>query len=67
MEQQVASVFRVVNYRTGKAEEVTVDRCGQEGIKFLRTKYPRHTKFVLEGFEIDGNFSPLYIKTRNYD
>lgn len=62
--KQVASVYRVVNFRTGKAEEVTVDRVGQEAIRFLRTKYPRHTKFVLEGFEIGSEYFPLYIKNR---
>ena len=60
--QQIVSVYEVTDYRTGKRELVSVEGDGQPAIRFLRKEYPRHTKFVLEGFEIDGNF--VYLKLR---
>lgn len=59
---QITSIFIVTDYKTGKQEEVTVEGAGQEAIKAVAKEYPRHTKFVLDGFEIDGDYKPLYIK-----
>lgn len=67
MSNEIASIYIVTDYRTGKREEVSVLGTGQAVIKLLRTKYPRHTKFVLDGFEIDGTFVPLYLKSRYND
>ena len=67
MEKEIVSLFTVTSYKTGKQIEEAIHGDGQEAIKFLRTQYPRHTKFVLEGFELDGTFMPLYIKNRNHD
>jgi len=61
---EVASVFTVTNFKTGKEEQEVVFGFGQDAIKWLRTQYPRHTKFVLDGFEFDETFVPLYIKNR---
>lgn len=66
-QKEVASVFTVTSFKTGKSVEEVVFGSGQEPIKYLRTQYPRHTKFVLEGFEFDDKFVPLYIKTRRND
>lgn len=63
---EVVSIFTVTEYRTGNNWEEAILGDGQKAIKYLRSKYPRHTKFVLEGFEINGTYSPLYIKNR-YD
>lgn len=65
MKSQITSVFIVTPYKTNKQEEVIVDATGQEAILFLRKKYPRFTKFVLDGFEINGNFTPLDLRTYN--
>jgi hypothetical protein len=59
---EITSIFIVTDYKTGKQEEVTVTGSGQDAIKVLVKEYPRHTKFVLDGFEIDGDYKPLYIK-----
>lgn len=67
MAQEIVSVFTVTSYKTGKQIEETPIGDGQKAIRWLRTQYPRHTKFVLEGFEIDGTFFPLYIKNRHND
>lgn len=64
---EITSVFTVTDYRTGKSDQVTVSGVGQPTISFLRREYPRHTKFVLDGFEINGNFVPLWLKSKQYD
>ncbi len=64
---EVVSVFTVTNFKTGVEIEEAIEGSGQEAIKWLRKQYPRHTKFVLDGFEFDGLFVPLYIKNRNND
>lgn len=66
MKQEIVSVFTVISYKTGKQIEEAINGSGQEAIKWLRTQYPRHTKFVLEGFEIDGLYSPLLIKNNRH-
>lgn len=58
--REVNSIFTVTDYRTGKEDEgIVVSGDGQSAISFLRKQYPRFTKFVLEGFEIEGNFIPV--------
>ncbi len=66
-QREIASVFTVTNFKTGEQIEEIVYGSGQEPIKYLRKQYPRHTKFVLEGFEFDDEFVPLYIKNRHHD
>lgn len=65
--QEVSSVFTVTTFVKGsnpKKEEVTVSGYGQSAIAFLRKQYPKFTKFVLEGFEINGNFISLNLNWR---
>ncbi len=64
---EVASVFSVTSFKTGETKEEVIFGSGQDPIRYLRKQYPRHTKFVLEGFEFDDEFVPLYIKTRRND
>lgn len=67
---EVVSIFTVTDYKTGKqVEEAIIGELfdGQAAIKSVRKLYPRHTKFVLDGFEINGKFVPLYIKNRHND
>lgn len=65
MKNEIVSVFIITDRRTGKMEQVTVNGDGQKPIAFLRKEYPRYTKFVLDGFEINGNFIPLDLRTYN--
>ena len=60
MKKEIVSIFTVISYKTGKELQEAIVDSGQDAIKWLRTQYPRHTKFVLEGFEIDGQFFPLF-------
>lgn len=60
----ITSVFTVTDFKTGKQYEEVVEGYGQKAIRLIRKKYPRFTKFVLEGFEFDGNFVPLNLKNR---
>lgn len=67
MKQEINSVYTVYDYRTGRSNEQVVPGDGQIAIKSLRKQHPRHTKFVLDGFEINGDYVPLYIKNRYND
>lgn len=66
-ETEIVSIFTVTNFRTGKQIEESIHGDGQDAINYVRTLYPRHTKFVLDGFEINATFVPLYIKNKNND
>lgn len=62
MNRQIVSVYEVTDYKTGKRQRVHVEGDGQSAIKAVRKEYPRFTKFVLEGFEIDSTFVPLKLR-----
>lgn len=64
---EIVSVFTVTEFRTGKQYTEFIEGDGQDAVKEVAKLYPRYTKFVLEGFEIDGDFRPLYIKMRYND
>ncbi len=64
---EVVSIFTVTDYKTGKrVEEAIIGDLHdtQMAIKAVRSLYPRHTKFVLDGFEINGTFVPLWFKNK---
>lgn len=56
---EIVSIFTVTDYKTGKQYEEAIEGHSQDAVKYLRTLYPRFTKFVLEGFEINGNFKRI--------
>jgi len=58
---EIVSVFTVTDFRSGKQYTEFIKGAGQESVKYLRKQYPRFTKFVLEGFEIDGQFKRVMI------
>jgi len=64
---EIVSIFTVTEFKTGKQMEEAIIGDGQSAIRYLRKQYPRHTKFVLDGFEINGKFVPLYIKNQRND
>ena len=63
----INSIFVVEHYEAGKKERITVTGDGQEAISFLRKQYPESTKFVLVGFEVDGNIIPVTYPNFYYD
>jgi hypothetical protein len=63
---EIVSVFRVVDYKTGKEYMEYIIGYGQKAISILKKEYPFFTKFVLEGFEVNGNFIPLKISKTRY-
>lgn len=64
---EIVSIFTVTEYKTGKQFEEAIYGSGQEAVTEIRKLYPRHTKFVLDGFEIDERFIPLEIKKKYND
>lgn len=60
--REIISIFTVTVFKTGKQMEEAIIGDGQTAIRYLRKQYPRYTKFVLAGFEIDGAFYPLKLK-----
>lgn len=59
---QIISVYEVTDFKTGKRERVFMEGEGENAARFIRKEYPRFTKFVLEGFEIDGTFVALKLR-----
>jgi hypothetical protein len=64
MKNEINSIYTVTELATGIQYEHTMIGDGQKAISNLRKKYPRFTKFVLEGFEINGKFIPLNLNRR---
>jgi hypothetical protein len=64
---EIVTIYTVTDYKTGKQYEEAIIGDGQAAAKAVRAMYPRHTKFVVDGFEIDGTYVPLYIKNRYND
>lgn len=63
---ELYSIFTITT-RDGKVHEgEAIEGQGQDVMRYLRNNYPRLTKFVLEGFEIDGLFKRLNLRTQNY-
>lgn len=61
---EIVSIYTVTEMATGEQYEESPIGDGQKAITQLRKKYPRFTKFVLEGFEINGKFTPLQVRNR---
>jgi hypothetical protein len=60
MKKEIVSIWTVTNFRTKEVFEEAIDGDGMVGIKFLRSEYPRYSKFVLEGYEVDGKMCKLF-------
>lgn len=59
---EIYSRFIVTEYKTEDRYKEEIEGFGQDAIKYLRKDYPRFSKFVLKGFEIDGKFVPLKLR-----
>lgn len=64
MKHEIESVYTVVELATGNEHEAVEKGDGQKAISSLRKKHPRFTKFLLEGFDINGKFVPLNLNRR---
>lgn len=64
MAHEVVSIFTVTDYKTGKQMEEAIIGSGEDAMKAVRSLYPRHTKFVIDGFEVDGVYHPAEIDRR---
>ncbi len=61
----IVSIFEVVTFKRGQEAESyreAIIGSGEAAVKAVRALYPKYTKFVLEGFEIDGKFTRLKIQ-----
>lgn len=59
---EIVSIFTVTDFKTGKQYEEAITGSGQDTVESVVSMYPAFTKFVLEGFEINGNFFPLDLR-----
>lgn len=62
---EIISNFTVTDFKTGEQFEEAIEGFGQDAIAYLRGQYPRYSKFVLTGFEVDGAFKKLNLQTYN--
>jgi polysaccharide pyruvyl transferase WcaK-like protein len=59
------TIFTVTDFNTNEVFEEAIEGDVNEAIEFLRKEYPRYSKIVLRGFEIDDKFIPLDLETDN--
>jgi hypothetical protein len=59
------SVFKVTDFFSKKSYMINIKGFGDESIQHLRKEYPKFSKFVLKGFNINGTFVELNLKTFN--
>lgn len=62
--KEIVSKYVVTDYTKRKSFIEYPIGAGEEAIRFLRKQYPRFSKFVLLGFEIDGEFRRLNLYNR---
>jgi hypothetical protein len=67
MESQVkqATIFTVTDHQTNEVFEEAIEGDVNEAIDFLRKEYPKYSKIVLRGFEINEKFVPVSLETDN--
>lgn len=59
---EISSIFTVTDYKSGASVEEEITGSGLGAIRFLRKQYPRFTKFVLNGFVVNGVFKKLNLR-----
>lgn len=60
------TIFTVTDHNTNEVFEEAIEGDVNEAIEFLRREYPRYSKIVLKGFEIDEKFIPVDLETDNF-
>jgi len=61
---EINSIYTVTQLASGEQYEHEMIGDGQKAISNLRKKYPKYTKFVLEGHTVNGKFIPLNLNRR---
>lgn len=56
---KIKSVYEVTDFKKNEQSRWEMPGEGQDPIKELRGMFPKFTKFVLEGFIVDGKFKRL--------
>lgn len=62
---EILSLWDVREIKSGKEYEEAIEAVGQEAIDYLRGEYPKLSVFILKGYEIDGVFRKLNLRTYN--
>ena len=63
---EIYSVFDITPRGGTVSQGEAFEGFGEELMLDVRKLYPKYTKFVLKGFEINGNFKNLNMRTHNY-
>lgn len=63
--KKTTTIFTVTDYNTNEVFEEAIEGDVNEAIDFLRNEYPKFSKIVLRGFEVDDKFFPLDLETDN--
>lgn len=63
---EISTTFRITDFKTKEEFEEEVDGTGQEAAKHIRSLYPRFSKIVLMGFQVDGRYIPPNFRTQNW-
>lgn len=63
--KKTTTIFTVTDYNTNEVFEEAIEGDVNEAIDFLRNEYPKFSKIVLKGFEIEDQFIPLDLETDN--
>jgi hypothetical protein len=59
------TIFTVTDHETNEIFEEAIEGDVNEAVDFLRKEYPRYSKIVIKGFEIEDNFFPIDLETDN--
>jgi hypothetical protein len=59
------TIFDVTDSETNQLFEEAIEGDVNEAIDFLRKDYPRYSKIVIRGFEINDKFIPINLETDN--
>lgn len=59
------TIFAVTDYETNETFEEAIEGDVNEAIDFLRKEYPKYSKIVIKGFELDEKFLPIDLETDN--
>jgi hypothetical protein len=59
------TIFTVTDHETNETFEEAIEGDVNEAIDFLRKEYPKYSKIVIKGFELDEKFLPIDLETDN--
>jgi hypothetical protein len=59
------TIFTVTDHETNETFEEAIEGDINEAVDFLRKEYPRYSRIVIKGFEIEEKFFPIDLETDN--